>query len=141
MGAQDSSFANGGPTEHDLSISAAAPVVRDESKHSEEAVARETRSSTSGSQDMGSNEKLQDRQKGLDNLEKDDVPPYPDSEAVIAHSPIGLPSSADLGNLRPVRSIRSAVKMRMRRLSTGPWIGGMLACVRTLLPNAVVVEF
>lgn len=89
MGAQDSSFANGGPTEHDLSISAAAPVVRDESKHSEEAVARETRSSTSGSQDMGSNEKLQDRQKGLDNLEKDDVPPYPDSEAAGEVNPFG----------------------------------------------------
>lgn len=90
MGAQDPSFANGSPNEHDLSISAAAPVVREKSKHIEEAAARETRSSTSGSQDAATNEKLYDREKGLDNLEKQGVPPYADSDTVvIAPHPIG----------------------------------------------------
>lgn len=81
MGVQDHSRRN----QQDLAISAAAPVVRDESKPTDAAVALETRSSSSESQD----EKLQDRQKGLDNLEKGAIPPpYTASDTAVIAPPL-----------------------------------------------------
>ncbi|KAL1628021.1 hypothetical protein SLS56_006062 [Neofusicoccum ribis] len=148
MGAFDQSVANGGPIEHDMDISAAAPVVRDESKRNEEAAARETRSSTSGSQDMGGAEKLQDRQKGIDDLEKMAPPPYTASEAAVIASPlIGsrtnvlIYETSQVGEVNPFGHEDENAEIKYRTMEW--WHAGLLMVAENIslgilsLPQAV----
>ncbi|KKY14514.1 putative neutral amino acid permease [Diplodia seriata] len=133
MGVQDHSPANVRPNEQDLDISAAAPVVRDESKPSEAAVALETRSSTSESQDLGDAEKLKDRQKGIDNLEKAIPPPYTTSDT----------ASEQAGEVNPFGHEDENAEIKYQTMEW--WHAGLLMVAENIslgvlsLPQAVAV--